>query len=68
MKAPATFFHSALAALVGLFSKTPKRAMTGDELRDWINAQPDIAKEARQGFEEIEAGRYRKVSRGGTTH
>jgi hypothetical protein len=52
------------AAIRRLFAKPAHRGLNGDELRHWIDAQPDIADEARRGFEAIDAGRFRKVSRG----
>lgn len=36
---------------------------TKDELRAWLSDQPDVAEEARRGFEAIDDGRYQKISR-----
>ena len=49
-------------ALKNLFAKSP-RSLRGEELRQWINARPEIAEGAKQGFKDIREGRYRKVSR-----
>ena len=62
--------HGMFAAVVGLFSKptrSAKRTMSESEMRAWLNSQPDIAEEARRGFEAIDAGHFRRVSRRGNT-
>jgi hypothetical protein len=70
MRGQSSILHGVLkgfAAIKGLFSKSPGPSASGEELRSWMRAQPDIAEEARQGFEAIDAGRYRRVSRRGHT-
>ncbi len=66
MQAPSSLFHGmqrGLAAIKGIFAKSSNALTSGEDLRDWLNARPDIADEARQGFKQIDAGQYRKVSR-----
>ncbi len=66
MQAPSTLFHGmqrGFATIKGLFTRSSNASMSGEELRGWLNARPEIADEAKQGFEQIEAGQYRKVSR-----
>jgi hypothetical protein len=65
MATRSTFFKPVLkrfAALKNLLVKSP-RSLRGEELRAWINARPEIAEGAKQGFKDIREGRFRKVSR-----
>jgi hypothetical protein len=39
-----------------------KHAPRSVELRKWLSANPDIADESKRGFDDIRAGRYRRVS------
>jgi hypothetical protein len=53
--------HKAFAAAKNLLGKG-KRSRN-EELREWLDAHPEIAEESKKGFEDIRAGRYRKISR-----
>jgi hypothetical protein len=48
------------AGLKNLFGKSP-RSLRGEELRAWINAQPDLVEGIKRGFKDIEEGRYRRI-------
>jgi hypothetical protein len=48
-------------------SERHQEAESGDELRRWLKAHPEYEEEIRQGKAEIRAGKFRKVSRRGSS-
>jgi hypothetical protein len=49
-----------LLAVKSLFVKSP-RSLRGEELRQWINAQPHLVEETKAGFKDIDEGRYSRI-------
>ena len=66
MQAPGSLLHGVqkgFVAIKSFFVKPAHSPVVGEDLRGWLNARPEIAGEAKQGFEQIQAGQYREVSR-----